>query len=78
LFVLAGGRLVYQYTDKRASGPKCPVTGKKIQGVSGPFRPFRLVWHCDVVLASFGYVLIGQFGCWSENQFIKSPCFMLP
>ncbi|GJM98816.1 hypothetical protein PR202_ga15856 [Eleusine coracana subsp. coracana] len=30
-----GGRLVYQYTDKRASGPKCPVTGKKIQGVSG-------------------------------------------
>lgn len=28
-----GGRLVYQYTKKRASGPKCPVTGKKIQGV---------------------------------------------
>ncbi|TVU05735.1 hypothetical protein EJB05_48916 [Eragrostis curvula] len=27
-----GGRLVYQYTNKRASGPKCPVTGKKIQG----------------------------------------------
>ncbi|VAH33090.1 unnamed protein product [Triticum turgidum subsp. durum] len=27
-----GGRLVYQYTKKRASGPKCPVTGKKIQG----------------------------------------------
>jgi ribosomal protein L34E len=26
---------VYQYTKKRASGPKCPVTGKKIQGVSG-------------------------------------------
>jgi ribosomal protein L34E len=25
---------VYQYTKKRASGPKCPVTGKKIQGVS--------------------------------------------
>ncbi|AQK50757.1 60S ribosomal protein L34-3 [Zea mays] len=28
-----GGKLVYQYTKKRASGPKCPVTGKKIQGV---------------------------------------------
>ncbi|KAL5649067.1 hypothetical protein ACJX0J_039876, partial [Zea mays] len=27
-----GGKLVYQYTKKRASGPKCPVTGKKIQG----------------------------------------------
>ncbi|KAG6753304.1 hypothetical protein POTOM_043356 [Populus tomentosa] len=27
-----GGKLVYQTTKKRASGPKCPVTGKKIQG----------------------------------------------
>ncbi|XP_028109051.1 60S ribosomal protein L34-like isoform X2 [Camellia sinensis] len=27
-----GGRLVYQSTKKRASGPKCPVTGKRIQG----------------------------------------------
>ena len=35
--VLAGGKLVYQYTKKRASGPKCPVTGKKIQGVSPCF-----------------------------------------
>jgi ribosomal protein L34E len=33
-FLVAGGKLVYQYTKKRASGPKCPVTGKKIQGVS--------------------------------------------
>ena len=29
----AGGKLVYQTTKKRASGPKCPVTGKRIQGV---------------------------------------------
>lgn len=28
---------MYQYTKKRASGPKCPVTGKKIQGVSDHF-----------------------------------------
>uniref|UniRef100_A0A453RXE8 60S ribosomal protein L34 n=1 Tax=Aegilops tauschii subsp. strangulata TaxID=200361 RepID=A0A453RXE8_AEGTS len=35
-----GGRLVYQYTKKRASGPKCPVTGKKIQGVCVPFSIF--------------------------------------
>ncbi|KAK6133668.1 hypothetical protein DH2020_032578 [Rehmannia glutinosa] len=27
-----GGKLVYQTTKKRASGPKCPVTGKRIQG----------------------------------------------
>ncbi|KAF3960428.1 hypothetical protein CMV_014854 [Castanea mollissima] len=26
------GILVYQTTKKRASGPKCPVTGKRIQG----------------------------------------------
>ncbi|KAM7508016.1 hypothetical protein LguiA_018469 [Lonicera macranthoides] len=29
-----GGKLVYQTTKKRASGPKCPVTGKRIQGRS--------------------------------------------
>ncbi|PPS19930.1 hypothetical protein GOBAR_AA00644 [Gossypium barbadense] len=28
-----GGKLVYQTTKKRASGPKCPVTGKRIQGM---------------------------------------------
>ncbi|KAJ1376151.1 Ribosomal protein L34Ae [Sesbania bispinosa] len=27
------GKLVYQSTKKRASGPKCPVTCKRIQGV---------------------------------------------
>lgn len=31
--VVLGGKLVYQTTKKRASGPKCPVTGKRIQGV---------------------------------------------
>jgi len=30
---MIGGKLVYQTTKKRASGPKCPVTGKRIQGV---------------------------------------------
>lgn len=33
-FGIVGGKLVYQSTKKRASGPKCPVTGKRIQGVS--------------------------------------------
>ncbi|KAM7511327.1 hypothetical protein LguiB_010202 [Lonicera macranthoides] len=32
-----GGKLVYQTTKKRASRPKCPVTGKRIQGVCIPF-----------------------------------------
>ena len=36
-----GGRLVYQTTKKRASGPKCPVTGKRIQGVC-PLSP--ILW----------------------------------
>lgn len=34
LIDVLGGKLVYQSTKKRASGPKCPVTGKRIQGVS--------------------------------------------
>lgn len=36
--LVIGGRLVYQTTKKRASGPKCPVTGKRIQGVCLIFR----------------------------------------
>ncbi|KAI3931254.1 hypothetical protein MKX01_040171 [Papaver californicum] len=28
-----GGNNVYQRTKKKASGPKCPVTGKRIQGI---------------------------------------------
>lgn len=34
---MLGGKLVYQYSKKRASGPKCPVTGKRIQGVCYAF-----------------------------------------
>ena len=33
ILLFEGGKLVYQTTKKRASGPKCPVTGKRIQGV---------------------------------------------
>lgn len=40
---IIGGRLVYQSTKKRASGPKCPVTGKRIQGVC----------HCSVLILSY-------------------------
>ncbi|CAL5345979.1 unnamed protein product [Camellia sinensis] len=34
------GRLVYQSTKKMASGPKCPITGKTIQGVCRPLVYF--------------------------------------
>ena len=33
VLLMIGGKLVYQTTKNRASGPKCPVTGKRIQGV---------------------------------------------
>lgn len=35
---------MYQTTKKRASGPKCPVTGKRIQGVCSVyyFLPFHI------------------------------------
>ncbi|KAH7536855.1 hypothetical protein FEM48_Zijuj03G0030500 [Ziziphus jujuba var. spinosa] len=36
-----GGKLVYQTTKKRASGPKCPVTGKKSKGTT-PAIPYVL------------------------------------
>ncbi|KAM7511328.1 hypothetical protein LguiB_010203 [Lonicera macranthoides] len=38
-----GGKLVYQTTKKRASGPKCPVTGKRIQGSLLGYEV--LMWH---------------------------------
>ncbi|KAK3039216.1 hypothetical protein RJ639_027920 [Escallonia herrerae] len=34
----AGWKLVYQTTNKRASGPKCPVTGKRIQTTKNPHK----------------------------------------
>lgn len=33
-FSFAGGKLVFQTAKKRANGPKCPITGKRIAGVS--------------------------------------------
>jgi len=49
-WILAGGKLVYQYTKKRASGPKCPVTGKKIQGVSDWLLPLLYSARCDALV----------------------------
>lgn len=44
----AGGKLTYQTTKKRASGPKCPVTGKRIQGVSLLIHIIVLSLRCDL------------------------------
>ncbi|QCE11297.1 hypothetical protein DEO72_LG10g2530 [Vigna unguiculata] len=43
-----GGKLVYKCTKKRASRLKCPVNGKRIQGVCF-LLPFQfLLFHCVV------------------------------
>ncbi|KAL9293112.1 putative ribosomal protein L34Ae [Arabidopsis thaliana] len=42
-----GGKLTYQTTNKRASGPKCPVTGKRIQGPALKDMP---VWFMSLVI----------------------------
>ncbi|VAH48512.1 unnamed protein product [Triticum turgidum subsp. durum] len=58
------GRLVYQYTKKRASGPKCPVTGKKIQGIPHlrptEYKRSRLSRNRRTVNRPYGGVLSGQ------------------
>jgi len=47
---MLGGKLVYQYTKKRASGPKCPVTGKRIQGVSFTFFVYGVYFFYSKLL----------------------------
>nr|ACG48648.1 60S ribosomal protein L34 [Zea mays] len=58
-----GGKLVYQYTKKRASGPKCPVTGKKIQGIPhlrpAEYKRSRLSRNRRTVNRPYGGVLSG-------------------
>ncbi|CAL5003983.1 unnamed protein product [Urochloa decumbens] len=62
-FQLRCGRLVYQYTKKRASGPKCPVTGKKIQGIPhlrpAEYKRSRLPRNRRTVNRPYGGVLSG-------------------
>ncbi|GMP28891.1 hypothetical protein CsSME_00004245 [Camellia sinensis var. sinensis] len=58
-----GGRLVYQSTKKRASGPKCPVTGKRIQGLPhlrpAEYERSRLSRNRRTVNRAYGGVLSG-------------------
>ncbi|KAH7859056.1 hypothetical protein Vadar_030914 [Vaccinium darrowii] len=56
-----GGKLVYQSTKKRASGPKCPVTGKRIQGIPhlrpAEYKRSRLSRNRRTVNRAYGGVL---------------------
>uniref|UniRef100_A0A9I9DEF0 60S ribosomal protein L34 n=1 Tax=Cucumis melo TaxID=3656 RepID=A0A9I9DEF0_CUCME len=59
-----GGKLVYQTTKKRASGPKCPVTGKRIQGIPhlrpAEYKRSRLARNRRTVNRAYGGVLSGS------------------
>ncbi|KAL6551557.1 60S ribosomal protein L34 [Orobanche gracilis] len=59
-----GGKLVYQSTKKRASGPKCPVTGKRIQGIPhlrpAEYKRSRLPRNRRTVSRPYGGVLSGS------------------
>lgn len=58
-----GGKLVYQTTKKRASGPKCPVTGKRIQGIPHlrptEYKRSRLSRNRRTVNRAYGGVISG-------------------
>ncbi|TXG71814.1 hypothetical protein EZV62_000393 [Acer yangbiense] len=57
------GKLVYQGTKKRTSGPKCPVTGKRIQGIPHlrptEYKRSRLPRNRRTVNRAYGGVLSG-------------------
>ncbi|KAL9262388.1 Large ribosomal subunit protein eL34-like protein [Drosera capensis] len=59
-----GGKLVYQSTKKRVSGPKCPVTGKRIQGIPHlrptEYKRGRLSRNRRTVNRAYGGVLSGS------------------
>ncbi|XP_072972830.1 large ribosomal subunit protein eL34-like [Typha angustifolia] len=59
-----GGRSVFQYTKKRASGPKCPVTGKRIQGIPHlrptEYKRSRLSRNRRTVNRAYGGVISGS------------------
>ncbi|KAK8672625.1 hypothetical protein V6N13_110990 [Hibiscus sabdariffa] len=57
-----GGKLVYQTTKKRASGPKCPVTGKRKIPHLRPaeYKRSRLPRNCRTVNRAYGGVLSGS------------------
>ncbi|CAH9109080.1 unnamed protein product [Cuscuta europaea] len=59
-----GGKLLFQSTKKRASGHKCPVTGKRIQGIPHlrlvEYKRPRLSRNRRTVNRAYGGVLSGS------------------
>ncbi|CAM6087091.1 unnamed protein product [Calypogeia fissa] len=58
-----GGRLVFQTAKKRANGPKCSVTGKRIPGIPhlrpAEYKTSRLHRHRKTVRRAYGGNICG-------------------
>ncbi|KAI3918586.1 hypothetical protein MKX01_041906 [Papaver californicum] len=63
MYILISGNNVYQRTKKKASGPKSPVTGKRIQGIPhlrpAEYKRSRLSRNKRTVNRAYGGVLSG-------------------
>ncbi|QCD99729.1 large subunit ribosomal protein L34e [Vigna unguiculata] len=63
LIEISGGKLVYQSTKKRASRLKCPVTGKRIQGIPhlrlAEYKRSRLPRNRRSINRAYGGVFAG-------------------
>ncbi|KAH7284748.1 hypothetical protein KP509_34G068800 [Ceratopteris richardii] len=59
-----GGRLVFQYSKKKANGPKCALTGKRIQGIPhlrpAEYKNSRLSKRQKTVNRAYGGTLSGE------------------
>ena len=59
-----GGKLTYLTAKKRAKGPRCPVTGKRIQGIPhlrpAEYKRSRLARNRRTVNRAYGGVLSGS------------------
>ncbi|KAK4606612.1 hypothetical protein RGQ29_000733 [Quercus rubra] len=64
-WVIKTQKLVYQTTNKRASGPKCSVTGKRIQGIPhlrpAEYKRSRLPRNSRTLYRAYGGLLSGAF-----------------
>lgn len=65
---------MYQTTKKRASGPKCPVTGKRIQGVCRLFRAMTC-FHDFFILIFFVFLCCDYGFCYCFSR-SRSVCEM--
>ncbi|CAN6487364.1 unnamed protein product [Victoria cruziana] len=73
-----GGRLVYQTSKKRAKGPVCAVTGKRIQGIPhlrpAEYKRSRLARNRRTVNRAYGGVLSGSA---VRERYMSCPGFVI-